>query len=145
MNDLADGDRQKVLPTEQKPRILAGVLVSLLVTPFLLSIVLMNSSGGSTTARAALGVSVFALFLFAFPMDFFLGHRVKWILPSLVAVMGLVSIGFGIGVGNLRMAAFGLPLVVVGVCWGFADRLPAPLAGWIASFKATLGRDVLPK
>jgi len=90
----------KSLPANPKPRIAAGILTSVLVTPFLAGIGLAISSGAITTPFAILGTAIAVLLLFAFPAHFFVGHRAPWILPALVAVMGLVSVGVGIGTSN---------------------------------------------
>jgi len=144
MNDANPLD-PKSLPANPKPRIAAGILTSLLVTPFLAGIGLAISDGAITTPFAILGTAIAVLFLFAFPAHFFVGHRVPWVLPALIAVMGLVSVGVGIGTSNGRMMmlGFGVPLSIIGICWNFSHRLPAPLGRWIVARKAHLNRRIL--
>lgn len=144
MNDAKPLD-PKSLPANPKPRIVAGILASVLVTPFLAGIGLAISSGAITTPFAILSTAIAVLFLFAFPAHFFVGHRMPWILPALVAVMGLVSVGVGIGTSNGRMIGFGVPLSIIGIGWNFPHRLPAPLGRWIVARKVSLNQRVLTK
>jgi hypothetical protein len=144
MNDAKPLD-PKSLPANPKPRIVAGILASVLVMPFLAGIGLAISSGAITTSFAILSTAIAVLFLFALPAHFFVGHRVPWILPALVAVMGLVSVGVGIGTSNGRMIGFGVPLSIIGICWNFPHRLPAPLGRWIVARKVSLNQRVLTK
>ena len=55
----------KSLPANPKPRIVAGILASVLVTPFLAGIGLAISSGAITTPFAILSTAIALLFLFA--------------------------------------------------------------------------------
>jgi len=142
MNDAKLPDPRS-LPANRKPRIAAGILTSVLVTPFLAGIGLAISSGAITTPFAILGTAIAVLLLFAFPAHFFVGHRAPWILPALVAVMGLVSVVMGIVTSNGRMMAFGVPLSLVGICWNFPQRLPALIGRWIVARKAYLNRRIL--
>jgi hypothetical protein len=146
MNDVKPLD-PKSPPANPKPRIVAGILTSVLVTPFLAGIGLSISSGAISTPFAILSTSIAVLFLLAFPAHFFVGHRLQWILPALVAVMGLVSVGVGIGTSNGRMMmiGFGVPLSIIGIVWSFPHRLPAPLGQWIVKGKAFLNQRVLTK
>jgi hypothetical protein len=143
MNDAKPLD-PKSLPANPKPRIAAGILTSVLVTPFLAGIGLAISDRAITTPFAILGTAIAVLFLFALPAHFFVGHRVPWILPALIVVMGLVSVGVGIGTSNGRMMmlGFGVPLSIIGIFWNFPHRLPSPLGRWIVARKAFLNQRI---
>jgi hypothetical protein len=125
-----------------RPRIGAGILATLVVTPGLAGIGLAISDGAIATPFAIFCTAIAVLFCFALPAHFFVGHRATWLLPALVTVMGLVSLGVGIGTGNGLLIKFGLPMSIVGLGWNFPDRVPGPLGRWIAARKAFFNRRV---
>jgi hypothetical protein len=100
-----------------RPRTAAGIFASLLVAPFVIGIGLAVWNGAITTVFGALMVVVSLLLCAALPAHFFIGYRVRWILPALAAVMALGATFLGLVQRDWRLVIWGVPLAIGSLGW----------------------------
>jgi hypothetical protein len=123
------------------PSIGLGILTIILGIPFVAFDVMAAISGEFKSVLGKAAMVAILLFFVAVPAHFFFGHRIRWILPGLVVVMGVVFTWYGIAAPDLAGVALGIPLVLVGIAWNVPSASNNPFVRWLADNKKYLTQN----
>jgi glucan phosphoethanolaminetransferase (alkaline phosphatase superfamily) len=127
--------------TRRAPSVGFGILMLVLLGPIVVSLVVAIING-SITSASSLCVAAACIFIgTAVITHFFFGHRVTWILPMLVVLLGIMGIFAGFYGRRPTYCLFGAMLVVVGLAWKVPDSATDPLERWIVDTRKFLLRS----
>lgn len=127
--------------TNGPPSIALGILMLVIMGPIVVSLAVAIVVGSITSASSLFLASGFILVGTAVIVHFFFGHRVTWILPVLVILMGIMGITAGIYGREPAQCLFGAMLVVVGMAWRVPSNSTHPVARWIVEIRTGLLRS----
>jgi hypothetical protein len=118
--------------------IVMGIVTTLLAILFIAGDFLFATSHEAKGIIGHIVIVAIPVFFIALPLHFFLGHRIRWILPALLAMLGMVFIWAGVVGLNLVLLAAGGTSVLVGFGWNASSTSSNPVVRWIASTKEFL-------
>jgi hypothetical protein len=126
---------------DRPPSIALGILMLVIMGPIVASLAFALVTGSITSAGSVFLAAGFILVGTAVIVHFFFGHRVTWILPVLVILMGIMGITMGIHEREPVAFLFGGMLTVVGVAWRVPSTVNHPIARWIVKTREELLRS----
>jgi hypothetical protein len=124
--------------TKAPPSIALGILMLVIMGPIVVSLAAAIIIGNITSPGSLLLAAGFILVGTSVIVHFFFGHRITWILPILVILMGIMGITAGIYGREPAGCLFGGMLIVVGVAWKVPSNATHPIARWIVEIRTGL-------